>query len=562
MIAYNADSGNLFGSLGHYPAANHSPGTMRDIFDWDSGVYLGKIPEAEQTYNVVGNMNEYGLSIGETTFGGLGNFSHQPGAIMDYGSLIWVTLQRSKNAREAIKTASTLMADYGYASDGESFSIADPDEVWLMEIMSKGPGEKGAVWVATKITDGMVSGHANQARTTTFIQDDEDRVQFAPDVVTFAQRKGLYPTTATAAAFDFSAAYDPINFAGARLADARVWGMMVRAEVAGIEQYLDYVKGDNLEKYGATRMPLMFTPGHKVSLNDTMWIMRTHFEGTWFDNSGEIRPDVGAGPESSRYRWRPLEWQFQGKHYVNERTVGVQQTAWNFVSHMRGWLPQPLAGVTWWAPDDSSMALRVPFYGAATAISPGFGDPIGQLPAAAVSYGVKADAGNMNLDSAFWVWNLVANYAYDRSYAKVAPVIQAKINEVEQDYMTRVAANDAVAKAQSPEEAVKTVTAFSVAIGTESISTWRNFWMSLFQSFRDGFTVTPPVVPTCTGGNTHGCTCRPIPDAAETGYSAAWYTRILADGDNAEHYGVPAGKLDAASLHKIARFDKKARRSL
>eukprot|EP00041_Stephanoeca_diplocostata_P019616 m.426169 g.426169 ORF g.426169 m.426169 type:complete len:301 (-) comp21352_c0_seq5:2985-3887(-) len=223
MIAYNADSGNLYGSLGIYPAADHAPGTMRDIWDWDASTYLGSIPEVNHTYNVVGNSNEHGVTIGETTFGGLPKYNHQPGAIMDYGSLIWVTLQRSTTAREAINVAAKLMEDYGYASDGESFSISDQNEVWLMEIFSKGPGRKGAVWVASRVPEGYICSHANQARTTTFKHDDPDNVLYSPDVVSFAVEEGLYPKTADPKDFDFSGTYDPVSFTGARLCEARVY---------------------------------------------------------------------------------------------------------------------------------------------------------------------------------------------------------------------------------------------------------------------------------------------------------------------------------------------------
>lgn len=322
QIAYNADSGSLYGSLSHYSASKPPPGTQRMVWDWDDSVFLGTIPEANETFNVVGNMNEHGLIIGETTFGGLEALDgHNHGHIMDYGSLIWITLQRAKTAREAIQLMDTLCTLYGYASDGESFSLADREEVWLMELIGKGP-EKGAVWVAQRVPDGYVGSTANQARIRTFPRDDEDCI-YAHDVVDFAREKGLYPNHADDKSFSFSDVYDPVTFTGARLAEARVWNLF-RA-IAGpqlMDPYLDYATGQNLSH----RMPLFVPAKSKLSVNGTMWLMRTHFEGTWFDNTGLVRPDVGAGSGNSPYRWRPLSWSDSstGKKYVNERTIGTQ----------------------------------------------------------------------------------------------------------------------------------------------------------------------------------------------------------------------------------------------
>jgi len=534
MIAYNADDGDLYGSLGVYPAADHAPDTMRDIWDWDTGRYLGQIPEANHTYNVIGNSNEFGLTIGETTFGGLSKYSNQPGAILDYGSLIWVTLQRAKTAREAIETIGNLLDAYGYASDGESFSISDQDDVFLMEIFSKGPGHKGAVWVATRIPDGYISGHANQCRTTTIDFDDAENVLFSSDVVTFAQDEGLYPKDGKREDFDFSAAYDPVSFTGARLCEARVFGIFTDCDVPGLDEYLNYAKGYDLSK----RMPLYVKPSRKLSLNDSMWAMRTHFEGTWFDNSGLERPDVGAGAGNSVYRWRPLLWTSGGKKYVNERTVGVQQTGFNFVAHTRPNVPVAMATVTWWAPDDSSMALRVPMYAAAGQVSAAFADPVGIMPHGAAPYGNPGSAVTMSLDSAFWVWNLVSNYAMDRGYATVYPDIQQKLAELEGAYMAQVADADVgVRAALSSGDAAKAkelMTNFTITAGDDGLTNWRDFWMHLFSRYRDGFTNKAPVLPMCADGKTENCTFREIPDSEETGYTDSWYARIVADSDNAE----------------------------
>mmetsp|Transcript_10305 Transcript_10305/g.19477 ORF Transcript_10305/g.19477 Transcript_10305/m.19477 type:complete len:589 (+) Transcript_10305:44-1810(+) len=558
QIAYNADSGSLYGSVGLYTASDHPEGKTRDIWDWDASTFLGTIPEVNHTYNVVGNVNEHGLIIGETTFGGLPQLDgHGTGAVIDYGSLIWVTLQRAKTAREAIAVMDHLTQTYGYASDGESFSIADPNEVWLMEMMSKGKYAKGSVWVASRVPDGYICAHANQARTRTFAQDDPDNVLFSKDVVTFAQQIGLYPASAKKEDFSFSDVFDPVSFTGARLAEARVWNLFQLLTPAGaMDSYLDYAQGYNL----TNRMPLFVRPEALMSLNTTMWAMRNHGEDTWFDNRGMTRPDVGAGSGNSAYRWRPLVWKSQDKSYCNERTVGVQQTAWNFVAQSRSWLTPPLTALLWFAPDDSSTGVRVPIYGGATRISPGFGDPVGQDPAAAVAYGVQSDVYNMNMDSAFWVYNLVANQAYGTRYRDVFPLITAAIREHEARFFAQTAKIDvegsALVKAGKTAAAVELVTNFSVTTGDDMIKEWRQFWMFLFSRFRDGFTTTPATMPQCKGGNKKGCTSRLTPAVAASGYSQDWYGRISEEPGN--HYAVP----DSATLdeRKMAAFDKERRK--
>lgn len=319
--------------------------------DWDDSVFLGTIPEAAETLNVIGNANEAGVVIGETTFGGLPALdSHGTGGIMDYGSLIWIALQRSRTCRGAIALIDSLVQRHGYASDGESFSCVDGKEAWLMELIGKGKYEKGAVWVATKVPDGAVLAHANQARTTTFARDDPGSVLYSPDVVSFALKIGLFPEDAPDAAFDFSAAYDPVTFSGARHGEARVWDIYRRiAGPEAMDQYTDYARGFNL----TNRMPLFVYPAaaaaaeKKLSVADVMRLMRTRLEGTWFDNRGVTRADVGAGSGHSAYRWRPLIWHSSAAangddadaehEYVNERTVGTQQTSWNFVAASRPW---------------------------------------------------------------------------------------------------------------------------------------------------------------------------------------------------------------------------------
>ena len=360
MITYNADSAALYGQLYHYPASTNENGTMRKVWDWDTGVYLGDIEEAPETYNVVGNVNEWGLSIGETTFGGLAELNEgQDAALIDYGSLIWITLQRSKTAREAITVAGQLMATYGYASEGESFSIADPNEVWVMEIIGKGKNELGAVWVARKIPDGYVSGHANQARITTFPLHSPDECIYAEDVVTFAQEKGYYPETAAAEDFSFSDVYDPVTFEGARFCEARVWSFFGNiTSKAWADSYEDYALGYNL----TNRMPLWVEPTKKLSLEDVQNHMRNHFENTALT----MAEDVGAEGYASPYRSHPLTWENGGKTYINERPIGTQQTGWNFVAQLRSSMPRQFSGILWFGVDDAATTARFPVYGCAT----------------------------------------------------------------------------------------------------------------------------------------------------------------------------------------------------
>eukprot|EP00658_Telonema_sp_P-2_P081495 TRINITY_DN8368_c0_g2_i1.p1 TRINITY_DN8368_c0_g2~~TRINITY_DN8368_c0_g2_i1.p1 ORF type:complete len:591 (+),score=127.92 TRINITY_DN8368_c0_g2_i1:117-1889(+) len=554
IVAYNADSDNLYGSLGHYPARSHPAGTIRQIWDWDSSMYLGNISEASHTWNVVGNANEWGVVIGETTFGGLPALDGAgTGAILDYGSLIWVTLQRAKTAREAIKIMDELVQEYGYASDGESFSVADGSEVWLMELIGKGK-IKGAVWVASKVPNGMIGATANQARTRTFVQDDPENVLYAHDVVTFAQSQGLYPTTADPKLFSFSDVYDPVSFTGARLAEARVWVLFTLATKPGtMDRYLDYAQGRNL----TNRMPLFVQTMRPLSVNDTMNMMRTHFEGTWFDNTGQVRADLGAGSGHSPYRWRPLSWQHGGNKFINERTVGVQQTAWAFVAQSRSWMPAPLKALFWFAPDDSSTAVRIPLYGGATRIPGSYGGQQGQEPGAGVPYAAAGDAYHMDLNSAFWVYNLVANLAYGERYADIYPLIQVEIAKYQAKFFREIQEIDSLATSLwrngSEAAAVEMATKYCETTGDWMTGQWRQFWMYLFARTRDGLTVLPGKLAQCSPGQTRGCTSRYVPDTEESGYTQDWYGRIVAE--DGEHYRVPAavGELDEWKLRRIQK---------
>ncbi|CAJ1404868.1 unnamed protein product [Effrenium voratum] len=396
IFSYTADSGDLYGTLGHYPAGKHQPGETRAIWNWDTGKYLGAIDEAPYTYNVIGNLNEHGLAIGETTFGGNETLGGGEG-IMDYGSLIWVTLQRCKTAREAILMFDELVSKYGYVSDGESFTIADTSEVWVMELIGKGRFEKGAVWVAIRIPDGHVSGHANQARIQKFPLRDAENCVYSSDVISFAVKVGLWDSQRPEEEFSFADCYDPISFTGARLSDARVWSFLssAAADPGFGKTYEEYVLGHNVT--ASARMPLSIPAGSKISALDLMSHMRNHYEGTVLDS----RHDVGAGASGSPFRVRPLVWKAGGSSYVHEREVGTPQAGWNFVAQLRPRLPRAMAGLLWFAPDDATFSVHAPFHGGTTRVPHGYADGTG-------------DALHFSQESAFWAFNSVANFLYPR----------------------------------------------------------------------------------------------------------------------------------------------------
>ena len=559
LLAYNADSGSLYGSLGVYPAAEHAPNATREVWDWDDSVFLGVIPEAARTYNVIGNANEHGLVLGETTFGGLPELdAHGTGGVMDYGSLIWIALQRCETCACAITLIDALVQEHGYASDGESFSCADGAEAWLMELIGKGAYEKGAVWVATRVPEGAVLAHANQARTSTFARDDPANVRFSADVVSFARKIGRYPADAPDAAFDFTAAYDPVTFGGARHGEARVWDLYRR--LVGDEAmapYLEYAKGYDLTE----RMPLFVFPtkpepntDSKLGVADVIRLMRARLEDSWFDPRGLLRPDVGAGPGHSAYRARPLTWRddTSGRTFAHERTVSTQQTAWTFVAASRAWMPAPARALQWWAPDDSGTSLRVPVYGGATRAPFHFADAVGQAPGAAatVTPGVDApvaDALHPSLESAFWVWNLVSSLAYGERAIDVAPALSRELETRQARLLRDAEAADArflaLGKSSHEKKSVaETVTAFVEKAADDAFHEWRDVFLSLFAATRDGFAFSASAAPRCPpppAPRTPGCTSRLVPSAREVGYDAQWRARVAADGDNAAHYEVP-----------------------
>ena len=389
MITYAADSHTLYGELYFKRGGAHLPAEMRNIIEWDTGKFLGRIPEAPVTYTRVGNMNEHQLAIAETTFGGRKELQ-VPSGIVDYGSLIYIALERAKTAREAIEVMTTLAETYGYASEGESFSIADPNEAWILEMIGKGKGRKGALWVAYRLPDGTISAHANQSRIRQFPLNDPKNALYSRDLIPFAREHGWFKGNDKD--FSFADTYAPLSFGALRFCEARVWSLFRRAAPSQ-DLPIDYVKAVK----GAKPLPLCIKPDHKLDVRDAMELMRDHFEGTEFD----MTKDVGAGPFACPYRWRPMTWKLDGQEYLHERAISTQQTGFSFVAQSRAWLPDPVGGVLWFGVDDTYTTCYVP-------ISCGV-----QAPPHAFAEGT-GDFNSFSWDSAFWTFNFVSNYTYTR----------------------------------------------------------------------------------------------------------------------------------------------------
>ncbi len=473
MITYAADSHTLYGELYYQPAQDFPAGSMRDIYEWDTGKYLGQIPQPAHTYSVIGNMNEFQVAIGETTFGGRAELGSQAGAIMDYGSLIYVTLQRSKTALEAINVMTSLVEEYGYYSSGESFSIADPNEVWILEMIGKGEGEKGAVWVAVKVPDGYISGHANQARITTFPLNDSENCLYSKDVISFAREKGWY--NGTNKDFSFSDVYAPVDFGGARFCDARVWAGFNKVS-SGMDAYENYAEGDvkhgGENKFPTNRIPLWIKPDKKLTVHDVMEMMRDHFEGTDLD----MTQDIGAGPYKLPYRWRGLTWEVDSVEYCNERAISTQQTGFSFVAQCRKWLPNPIGGILWFGVDDTYSTCYAPMYCGINKIPECF----------AVGNG---DMLTYSETSAFWAFNFVSNFAYLR-YDDMIKDVQKVQNELETKYVTYVPVIDQAAEtlfnSKGEENAREFITEFSVNEANNMTKQWKKLGQYLLVKYMDG----------------------------------------------------------------------------
>lgn len=464
MITYAADSHVLYGELYHWQAQDWPKGSMLEVREWDTNKKLGEIEQIEHTYNVVGNMNEHQLVIAETTFGGRSELQDTTG-IMDYGSLIYITLQRAKTAREAIQTMADLVTEYGYYSSGESFSIADKDEVWILEMIGKGGKEKGAVWVAMRIPDGYISSHANQARIQQFPLKDSENCLYSEDVISFARAQGYFDGKDKD--FDFSAAYAPVDFGGARFCDARAWSVFNKVQSGFGDQYLDYAMGDVTKE----RMPLWVKPDHLLSVHDVMELMRDHYE----DSPMDMTQDAGAGPNALPYRWRPLTWSVDETTYCNERAISTQQTGFSFVSQSRGWLPDEIGGILWFGVDDTYSTCYTPVYSSSTKIANSFAVGNGDL----LTY---------SNTSAFWIFNEVTNMAYLR-YDTIISDIRNKQLELETQYTELVPAIDAAAKVlykNNPEAAVEFVTKFSVNNANEMVAEWELLRQFIVIKYLDG----------------------------------------------------------------------------
>ena len=464
MCSYSADDYGMFQYLCHYPAAKHAKGEMRKIYDWDTNKYHGEIPEAAQTYSVIGNINEWQVTIGETTYGGREEMVDSTG-IMDYGSLIYVALQRSKTAREAIKVMTTLANTYGYNSEGETFTICDPNEAWIMEMMGKGAGSKGAVWVALRIPDDAICAHANQSRIGKFNMKDKKNVMYAKDVVSFARSKGWFQ--GKNADFSWKMAYAKPDFSGRRFCDARAWSML--NHFYDMTPYLDWALGKNPN---AQDMPLWVVPNKKVSVKDVENVMRDHYEGTPL--SVADGSDIGGGIWEMPYRPTPLMYKVDGKQYFNERPVSTQQSGFVFVSQMRSGLPREIGGVFWFANDDANMAAFTPVYCSMTERPECYNTP-------------GADALHFSKKNAYWVCNMTSNMVYPR-YSLMFPTLKEVRDSLDNSYFAAQAGVEKKAQelyAQNPQAAVKYLNDYSVEKAQQMLGRWNQLFEFMVVKYND-----------------------------------------------------------------------------
>ena len=463
MITYAADSHTLYGELYFKRGSRHLASELRDIIEWDTGKFLGRIPEAPVTYTRVGNMNEHQVAIAETTFGGRKELQ-VPSGIVDYGSLIYIGLERAKTAREAIQIMTTLAETYGYASEGESFSIADPNEAWILEMIGKGKGQKGALWVAYKLPDGTISAHANQSRIRTFPLHDDQTALYSKDLIPFAREKGYFKGADKD--FSFADAYAPLTFGALRFCEARVWSLFRRAAPSQ-NLPIDYVKAEK----GAKPLPLFLKPDHKLDVRDAMELMRDHFEGTELD----MTKDVGAGPYKLPYRWRPMTWKVDGQEYLHERAVSTQQTGFSFVTQSRGWLPDPVGGVLWFGVDDTYTTVYVPISCGIKEAPKAFAEGTGNF-------------NEFNWDSAFWTFNFVTNYTYTR-WSDMIVDVQKVQREFEGRYLTDQPEVDRMAGdlyKQNPTLAADYLTQYAAKNTSQLVARWKKLGEFLIWKYLDG----------------------------------------------------------------------------
>ena len=467
MVSYAADSYALYGFLHHSPAADYAEGAVREVKDWDTGKPLCTIPQVAHTYNVVGNMNEHQLTIGETTWGGRAEL--ETGEGIDYGSLIYIALERCKTAREAIKCMTDLVAEYGYASSGETFSIADPNEVWMMELIGKGKMDKGAVWVAQRIPDDCIAAHANQARFTTINFKDKENWMWSKDVVSFARKQGYFEGKDKD--FNFQEAYAPYDFSGLYVCEARVWSFF-RKFSGDMDKYFDFASGKTFVetggKYAGERMPLYIKPNHKVSAQELKNCMRDQYEGTPLD----ITQGPDAGPWNSKLRYGSLGFKLDSVQYWFERPIATQQTAWSFVAQMRGYESAKAGGIFWFGVDDAASTVYVPMYSTITEVPECFKEGNG-------------DMYNYSPTSAWWTYNIVANWAYTK-YSAMMPDIKKVQAAWEDKFNAQVEAVDAQVEEMDPTKATEFLTKYSCAQAQESTAAWKDLGIYLFVKYLDG----------------------------------------------------------------------------
>jgi dipeptidase len=515
FITYAADSHTRYGQLRYCPAADHPDGATLKLYNYGSLKFQIEIPQPAHTYQVVGFINEHQLAIGETTWGGRKELEHGPGTGIDYGNLIYVTLQRARNCREAIKVMHELVSTYGYSDGGETFSIADPDEVWIYEIINKGD-EKGAVWVARRVPDGYISGHANQARITTFpwegkkvknsissknmkrIFDPEVECVYSEDVAAFARKHGFY--SGSDADFSFADTYNPLTFSGLRACEARVYAMFNRA-ADGMQRYEKFAMGDAT----AERLPLWVQPSRKLTVQDCMALMRDHFEGTPMD----MTQDVGAGPFHCPYRWRPMDFEVDGQKYVHERAISTQQTGFSFVAQCRSWLPSKLGGVIWFGVDDTYSTVYCPIYCGVTQVPVCFEEGNGSMS-------------RYSETAAFWLFNRVANFCYLRYDSMIVDVRQVQ-QELETDFVRDEQAHARRwAQEDNEHRLVGELNRFSNERAEKMMRRWKELDQLLLMKYIDGNikTVENGRIKTTPTGVVTGIKQPPYP---------AWFYRQIVD---------------------------------
>ena len=504
LVSYSADSYGCYGVMQHFAPGCHPQGSVRPVYDWETNAYKGTIPEAPVTYNVVGNMNEHQVTIAETTFGGREELVDTTG-LLDYGSLIYIALQRSRTAREAIDVMTSLVEEYGYCSEGETFTLADPQEAWIMEMVGKGPGVKGAVWVAVRIPDDCVCAHANQSRIHRFMHYDKKECLFAKDVVSFARSKGLYKGKDKD--FDFAATYCPIDFSGARACEACVWGFY-RLCVDGMDRYFEYASGKDLT---ATPMDLFYRPNKQLSVQDVQAAMRDQYEGTPLD----MTHDAGAGVYQSPYRPRPLFWEHEGKKYFNERPIGTQQSSFTFVAQMRASLPDAIGGVLWFANDDSKTSAYTPVYCC-----------VDTIPACYTK--TSGDDVSFSFKSAFWMCNWVANMVYPR-FSLLYPDLEKRRTALEKSFFNQQQEVEAKALqlyGQDSKKAVAYLTDYSTAMADRMMEEWMQLAQFLIVKYNDN--VVKPETDGVFLRTKDGLGAK----VQSVGYPKATYERIIKETDD------------------------------